>query len=325
MRSKLGVYLLAVAVWASLAPGLLHAQGYPSKLISLVVPYAGGGQLDNTIRTVASSAEKILGQTIVIDSRPGAGGLIGSNYVARQAAPDGYTMLFTVASIATYPALNKSLAFDPLKDLAPVSILYEQPYLFATNNQVPAKTLKEFIVYAKANPGKLNYGSSGRSITMLATESFLNHVGIQLTQVPFSNLALITTGLMRNDIQLYTPGVSSASGQIKAGVIVPLFVSGRSRVAALPDVPNSAEAGVPNFTPTVWAGFFAPAQTPAAVIDRFSAAVKVAVNDPAVRDILIKRDGVTPVGSTPAEAGKLMRESVAEFTAIAKKLGLEPE
>ena len=325
---KRGVLTAAALVFAAcvgLIPGAAHAQGYPTKLISLVVPYAGGGQLDNTIRTVASSAEKVLGQSIVIDSRPGAGGLIGSNYVAKQAAPDGYTMLFTVASIATYPALNKSLGFDPIKDLAPVSILYEQPYLFATNSQVPAKTLKEFIAYAKANPGKLNYGSSGRSITMLATESFLNHVGIQLTQVPFSNLALITTALMRNDIQLYTPGVSSASGQIKAGTIVPLFVSGRSRVTALPDVPNSAEAGVPNFTPTVWAGFFAPAQTPAVAIERFSAAIKAAVNDAAIRDVLIKRDGVTPVGSTPAEAGKLMRESIAEFTAIAKKLGLEPE
>jgi tripartite-type tricarboxylate transporter receptor subunit TctC len=313
------------AAWLAVAPIPAIAQAYPSKPIAVVVPYAGGGQLDNTIRTTAAAVEKTLGQSILIDNRPGAGGLIGANYVAKQAAADGHTLLFTVASLATYPALNRNLGFDPLKDLAPVSILYEQPYLFVTNNQVPAKTLKEFIAYAKANPGKMNYGSSGRSITMLATESFLNHVGIQVTQVPFSNLALITTALMRNDIQLYTPGVSSASGQIKSGVLVPLFVTGSTRLVALPDVPTSAEAGVPNFTATVWAGFFAPALTPAGIVDKFSAAIKAAVADPATRDVLIKRDGITPVGSTPAEAGKIMRDSVSEFSAIAKKLGLQPE
>jgi len=319
--------LAALSLYATLLPSLAMGQstGFPTKALTMVVPYGAGTSLDNIIRLVSTGMAKELGQPVILQNRPGAGGMIGTSYVAKQAPADGHVLLFTVASIATYQALDKNLTFDPVNDLAPASIVYEQPYLFTTNKLVPATNFKQFVAYAKANPGKLHYGSSGRSITMLTTEAFLKRMGLDMTQVPFSKLGDINVALLRNDIQLYTPGVTSVVGQIRAGDIVPLFVSGKQRLAALPEVPTSAEVGIADFSPTVWGGVFAPGGTSAATVERISASISATLAQPANREALIQREGVEPVGSTPAEARQVVVRDLNNFTALAKRLHLDPE
>jgi tripartite-type tricarboxylate transporter receptor subunit TctC len=325
MLKQLAAVIATIAVLAGLPP-IAGAQTYPSKTITIIVPYAGGGSLDNLIRLATAYLQKVLEQPLIIENRRGAGGLLGSSYVAKQAAPDGYTLLFTVASIATYPALNKNLSFDPLKDLTPVSIYYRQPYIYMTSkDSAGGKSVRDFVAYAKANPGKLNYGSSGRSLTMLATEMFLSEAGIDVQAVPFSKLSDIAVALLRNDIQLYTPGLTSVADHVKSGAIVPLFVTGSIRMAVLPDTPTSAEVGYPNFTPTAWGGFFAPAGTPASVVETFAAALKKVVGDPAVKEALEQREGVEPVASSPQEARALMARETQAFIDVVRKIGLQPE
>ncbi|MCC7039521.1 MAG: tripartite tricarboxylate transporter substrate binding protein [Burkholderiales bacterium] len=305
-------FAAAAALTAGPITGAI-AQDWPAgKTIQIVVPAPGGGGTGDSIaRVIAEELAKHLKTSVVVDNKPGANGNIGAAYAAQQ-APDGYKLLFSWAgTLAVNPSLYKGLNFDPQKDFVPIVLIADVPNILVVNNDLPAKNLAEFTAYAKANPGKLNFGSTGNGSSMhLAAELFMRETGTKMVHVPYNAPGTATTNLMAGDIQLMFQLVPGIVGQVKGGKVRAIAVMADKRSPALPDVPTTVEAGAPKLLSSTWFALLAPKGTPAAIVDKLNAAVNESLKDPAVAKRLSAM-GASALGGTPKQlADHLAAETV---------------
>jgi tripartite-type tricarboxylate transporter receptor subunit TctC len=274
--------LSALALPGLAFPGLARAQAYPTKPIHVLVPYAAGGGADANARLLEPPMEKQLGQTMVIENRPGASGIVAAMGVL-QAPADGYTMLFDTFPFAVNAVLRK-LPFDPMKDLLPVSQAINMPNILVVPASAPYKTLKELIDYAHANPGKLNFASYGAGGSAhLAGEMLRREAGVEWTHIPYKGGAPAITDLLAGQVSAYFANPISGLAYVQSGKLRALATTGTKRMEVLPDVPTVKESGYPNFEVIEWNGFFVAKGTPQAVIDKLSDVVRKAVQEPDVR------------------------------------------
>ncbi|MEA3194840.1 MAG: hypothetical protein QOD26_3173 [Betaproteobacteria bacterium] len=314
------VFLL-LALFASAA----SAQNYPNKPIRWIVPYTGGGITDVVTRIVTQKMSGPLGQSIVVDNRPGANSILGSDLAAK-AAPDGYTMVTVIAGYAANVTLYQGkLPFDPLKDLVPVSLAGIAPLIMTVNDKLPAKDVKELIAYAKANPGKLNFGSSGiGAAAHLTCELFKQTTGIDMVHIPFKGTAPATQAVMANDIQILVDTPSSMMPHVRGGKLRALGMFSAQRLTAFPDVPTIAESGGPALESSTWVLFMAPGGTPKAIVDRLAAETGKAINESEIKERFTQL-GIEPVGNNPEAAKKFLDAEIAKWAKVINTAGVKAE
>ncbi len=300
------------------SPAAAAGQAYPAKPIRIVVPYPAGGGIDIISRVMGERLTQRLGQPVLIDNRPGGGTILAADLVAK-AAPDGYTLMITTDSTITInPHLYTRLPYDPVKDFVPVTQLLLLNQLLLANPAVPAGNLKELIVYAKANPSKLNYASYGSgSQPHLAMEMFKNQAGIDIVHVPYKGIPQAVPAALANEVQLTFSGAASSQAYIKAGRLKALAIGGKSRLALLPDVPTFTESGFPDVPSNAWFGLFAPAGTPRDIVMKLHAEVTRILRDPEFVQKEIVAKGYDLVANTPEEfSAFLMADSVRNARAV---------
>jgi tripartite-type tricarboxylate transporter receptor subunit TctC len=323
MYKRKWITAAAVSFFLVTLCGASAAQTYPGKPIRLVLPFPPGAPSDMVGRTIGQKMSEQMGQNFIPDNRAGAGGTVGLAMVAKS-PPDGYTILVTSPTIALGPLLYSNLAFD-VKDFAPVARLASIENVMLLHPSVPAKTLKEFIAIARANPGKLNYGSGGAGTTNhLANELLKSLEKINLVHVPYKGATVATTALMGGEVDEVILGVAPALPFIKGGRVKPLVVLSEKRVATLPNVPTSKEAGFPNFQMSIWYGMFAPAGTPREVISRLHREVAKALDDPTLRQHM-SNAGMDPWLGTPEDMGSLVRNETNRYAKIIQSAGIRKD
>lgn len=299
------------------------AQTFPTQPIRLVNGGAVGGGWDVAARLLADRMKDDLGQAVVVDSKPGADGILAAVAVAA-AAPDGYTLMPAVTStMVMNPVMHDKLPYEPLRDFEPISMVCIYPLVLAVNAAVPVTTLREFIAYAKDRPGKLNYGSANSGYTF-ATETFKQQTGLDLYRIPYKGSAQAVTALVTGDVQVAMIDAASALPQIKAGKIRALAVASPQRPPFLPDTPTMSEAGLPGYELVFWLAMFAPAKTPREVIARLHASVDRSVQSPELRERLLNA-GVLPMSSTPQALGDMVRRDLAQVREMAKTVRMAAE
>ncbi|MFL6573257.1 MAG: Bug family tripartite tricarboxylate transporter substrate binding protein [Burkholderiales bacterium] len=306
-------------------PVFSFSQAYPNKPIRWIVPYTGGGITDVVTRVVTQKMANALGQPIVVDNRPGANSILGSDLVAK-AAPDGYTMLTVIAGYAANVTLYQGkLPFDPAKNLVPVSLAGIAPLILTANVNFPAKDVKELIAYAKANPGKVNFGSSGiGAAAHLTTELFKQTAGIDMVHVPFKGTAPALTAEMANDIQILVDVPSTLMPHVRGGKIKALAMFSKQRIQGAAEVPTMAEAGGPPLESSTWVLFMAPGGTPKPIVDRLAAETAKAINESEIKT-RFNDIGIIPVGNSPDEARKFLQDEVAKWAKVITTAGVKAE
>ncbi|WP_285414199.1 tripartite tricarboxylate transporter substrate binding protein [Variovorax sp. efr-133-TYG-130] len=322
------VRALALGVLAACAAAAGHAQGadtYPDKPVTLVVPTAAAGGTDTISRLIADALSKSLKQPFIIDNRPGANGILGTDLVAR-GTPDGYRLLFTyAAAMVVNPSLYKKLPYDPVKDFAPVAQIGRGGNLLLVRQDLPVKTLKEFIAYAKARPDKLSYCSWGNgSGGHLAMESLKKQAGLVMTHVPYKGSGPCVQDLMGGQVDAAFADMSSTVELVRAGRLKALANSGPSRIPMLPDVPTMTEAGYP-FTNYSWYGLLAPAKTPPAIVKKLNTAVNQVLKDPAVVQRLRELNFTDLPQNTPEQFAATMQKDLHDWSVLVKDIGLTLE
>ena len=301
--------------------GAAYAQAYPTKPIRFVVPYPPGGPLDTVARLLGAKVGEAMGQPVVVDNKPGAGGNIGADIVAKS-PPDGHTILMgAVATHAINPTLYKSIPYDAVKDFVPVTQVASTPNVLVVNPSVPANNVREFIAYARANPGKLNFGSgSTGSAGHLAGELFKSMAGVEMAHIPYKGAAPAMQDLVAGQIQLMFDNLASSLGQVRAGKVKALAVTTAKKAALAPELPTIAESGLPGFDISTWFGIFAPAGTPKAAIDRLHAEFTKALAAPDVREKMPNL-GAEPVGSSPEAFAAYIRSEADKYAKVIKASG----
>ncbi len=320
-RSALAGCLLTVAALAA-TPAAIAAE-YPTRPIKLVVPYAAGGPTDVLGRLVGEFLGRDLKQPVVVENKAGAQGAIGAEIVARS-EPDGYTLFVTAASIIVLnPMLYKKLPYDPVKDLRVLSLMTDLPVVMEVHPSVPAKTVAEFVAYAKANPGKVNFGSAGTGGTIhLAGEMFKQIAGVDMVHVPYRGAGPALTDLISGNIQVMFDTLSTALPPVKGGLLRPLGVSSEKRSPDLPDVPTIAESGYPDYRVSVWFGVAAPAKLPEDVAQKVSASLDRALNDDAFRASLEKIGFPALRPRSAAAIAEFIDADRNRWSAVIKKLNI---
>ena len=314
---------LIACVAVSNAVSTAQAQSFPARTVRIVVPFPAGGSVDAVGRWVAQGMAEEFKQPVIVENRAGAGGNVGAESVAK-AAPDGYTVLITTPGLAIAPSIYRKLPFDPAADFAPVSQLTATYLFLVVNTNVPANNVRELIALAKAQPGKLNYGSSGSGATIhMATELFKIRTGTDIVHVPYKGEAPAYTALLANEVQLAVGPVSGLLPHVKAGRLRALGVSSPTRAAAMPDVPTIAEAGVPGYEFASWFGMFAPAGTPREVIARLNAAAVKVMGTQEMKDRLPAM-GNEAVGSTAEQFTAKFRNEIEQYAQVVKQAKIPP-
>jgi tripartite-type tricarboxylate transporter receptor subunit TctC len=299
-----------------LAAGGVAAQAYPAKPVRLVVPFPAGGATDILARTISQRAAEKLGQTIVIDNRPGAGGTIGSDLVAKAPA-DGYTLLIATGSTHSIgPIINPKIPYNVEKDFAPVAYVAKTASVLVVPATLPVKNLAEFIALAKSKPGQLNFGSSGNGTNShLSGEVFKAQANVFLTHIPYRGTGLVFNDMMSGQIHMLMDNYVTAQSNIKEGRLKVLGVTSPQRLPFLPDVPTLDEQGLKGFDVSNWFGIYAPAGTSPEVVNKVSAAFNEALKEPEMQKRLAQL-GATPTGSTPAEMGKMVAADKAKWSKL---------
>ena len=315
--------LFAASLLASCALSA-QAQSFPTKPLRIVVPFGAGGVADLTARTVAQKMSEGLGQSVVIDNRPGAGGIVAAEMVAN-AEPDGYTLLLMSNANAVSAGLFKTLPFDPVKDFTPVSLMGTFDLAIVTSAESRFQTLPELLTWAKANPGKLNIGSINIGSTQhLTAELFKSVAGLDAQVVPFNGTPSVMTALRGGQIDVAVEVLSPVLPQIKGGALRALAVTGSKRNRALPQVPTAKEGGVPNLVSTSWNGLGVPAKTPQAVVDRLNKEVNAALQTPAVRQKLLELN-VEPHPSTVPQAQEWLQNEIKRWGDVIQRAGIQKQ
>ncbi len=322
--------LMRAGVLAALLLGVaaiepVHAQSYPSKTIKLIVPFGPGGPTDVAARLVSQIVQSALGQSVVIENRPGAGGATGTK-AAAGADPDGYTLLIgTSATLCVVPALVKNPGYDPIKSFAPVAKVADSTLVLIAPPNLPASSVQEFIAYAKANGGKLSYASAGAgNQTQLLAELFKSKAGIDVVHVPYKSGAEMVTAVLGEQVHMGFPDISILLGLIREGKLKALAVTSASRHPELPDVPTMVESGIPDFVMTFWSGVVAPAGTPASIVDKLNGAISDGLKSQQMRESLARVGAQGNPGSPQDFAGFIAAETV-KWSAVAKTAGISPD
>jgi len=313
--------LLAAAAACALWPALAAAQAFPTKPITIIVPFAAGGTTDILARIIAQGLTAELGQSVVVDNRAGAGGNIGGQAAARAAA-DGYTLFMgTVGTHAINAALYKKMPFDPVKDFAPLTRVANVPNLLVANPAQPFKTVQELIAYAKANPGKINFGSSGSGSSIhLSGELFKSMAKVDMQHVPYKGSAPAVTDLLGNQIAIMFDNMPSAIQHVRSGKLRAIAVTTAKRSPELPDVPTIAEAGVPGYEATSWFGMFAPAATPAPVVGQLNKALVKVLAQPDIKK-KINEQGAETAGETPEQFAAFIQQEAVKWGKVVRESG----
>jgi len=308
-----------VAAFCVLLAAALAAQAraFPDKPVRLVVPYAAGGSTDVISRTLGQKLSEMWGQPVVIDNRPGASTIIGTDIVAKS-APDGYTLLVTTASFTIVPSLFDKLPYDSAKDFQPITLINTTPLVLVVNPSVPARSVQELIALARARPGALNFGSAGSGgSNHLAGELFNAMAGVKMVHVPYKGNAPALNDLVGGHVDLVFNGLTSAIPLIRAGKLRPLAMTSLARAGALPEIPTLDELGMKGFQAVGWNGLSAPARTPPEVIARISADVLKVIRSPELIERL-KVEGSDPVGNSPEQFAAFLREETARWSEVIK-------
>ncbi len=300
------------------------AQNYPTRAVRLVVPSSPGGGTDISARILAPQLSQFLGQQVVVENRPGAGTMIGGEAVAR-AAPDGYTLLMGISTLAINPAMYKKVPYDALKDLAPISQAVALSNVLVVHPSLPAKSVKEFVALVKPRPGQINFASAGVGTSPhLSMELFLVMTGLKMLHIPYKGSGPGVTDLIAGHVPAMMPNMLSAQPHIKSGRLRALGVTGSKRAPGADDIPTIAEAGVPGYEAVQWYGLLAPAAVPRDIITKLHAGVVRALQNPEVRQRLLN-DGAEPVGSSPEEFSAYLRSETAKWAKVIQAAGIKPE
>jgi len=310
---------------AGMVPGnSARAEDYPSRPIQVIVPFAGGSASDVVTRILLDRMARVLGQSFVVDNRPGAGGNTGTA-VAAKASPDGYTLLMSsVGPLAANRTLYRSLGYDPEKDLAPISLFATFPNVIVINSRLPPKTLTAFVAYARQHPRELNYGSVGVGSSQHLAGAYFDQVaGTQLVHVPYRNIAAYTPDFISGQVPVGFQFLPNVAGLLQSGDARALAVTTPQRMSALPDVPTAAEAGLTGYETFGWLALLGPAGLPRPVVEQLYRALQDAVNDPALASRFVAQ-GAEPVSPGPQELAKFIRSETAKWRDIIQKAGIEP-
>ena len=324
-RSLLGAAVAVCLAASSAFPVLAQdaAADYPSKFVTLIVPYAAGGSSDTRARQVAEKIAGYLGKPVVVDNKPGAGGNIGIDAVAKS-PPDGYTIgLGQTSNLAINPTLYPKLPYDSLKDFVPIVLVADAPLVLVVPAGSPYKTLAELVAAAKKKPGDISLGSPGNgTVAHLTGELLQTAAGIKLQHIPYKGSAQAMTDLIGGQVQVYMSSVPTALSHIKGGKLRPIAVTSTKRVPALPDVPTISEAGYKGFDANTWFGLVAPKGTPPAIVDKINAEVNKVLKSPDVRE-KFAAEGGGPMGGTSAEFAALLKTDHAKWGKVVKDSGVK--
>jgi tripartite-type tricarboxylate transporter receptor subunit TctC len=304
MENRMNRPIARVLVWSTLALAAslpAYAQNFPDRPVHLIIPYGPGGITDFAGRVLAQKIGEALGQTVVAENKPGAGGIVGVDYVAHS-APDGYNMAVMDPAVVVNPILQKTMPYDIFKDIVPLSITSSSPEVLVVAPQLGIKTYAELVAYAKANPGKLNYASAGVGTTPhLAAELWKARTGIDAVHVPYKGIGASYTDMMSNKVQLSFSSIAGALPFTSDGRVIPLATTGAQRSAVYPDLPTVAEAGLPGYDVDLWLGLFGTAGTPPAVLEKLNTAIAKALQDNELKASFAKF-GLTPRGMSLADS-----------------------
>jgi tripartite-type tricarboxylate transporter receptor subunit TctC len=315
---KAGVFLAAALALTSPA---LHAQTYPSRQITLVVPFAAGGSNDVVGRAIGRKLSEVWGQPVVVENRPGAGGMIGSSAVAT-APPDGYTLLLISSTFTINPAIKKSMPFDTGKDFTPVAFIARSPLLFVSSNQLPAKSASEVLALARSKPGQITYASAGLgSINQIAAELIAVSAGVKFTHIPYKGGAPALNDLVGGHVDIYVSSLPQVLQLARDGQARPLAVTSARRTPLLPDVPSLDEAGIAGFDLWSWWGIVGPAGMPANVVDALNTEIGKMLTSPELGEFL-KNEGAEAAAMTPQQFGDLMRLETERWIKVAREANI---
>ncbi|TAK40018.1 MAG: tripartite tricarboxylate transporter substrate binding protein [Betaproteobacteria bacterium] len=308
------------------AAGGAAAQAWPAKPIRLIAPYAAGGPIDISARLLAPKLQQALGQPVLVENRPGAGGNIGADFVAKS-APDGYTLVIgAIATHAINPWLFAAMPYDPIRDFRPVALIVQVPNVLVVNNELPARSVKDLIALAKARPGKLDFASGSTGSTgHLAGEMFKLMTGTYMVHIPYKGAAPAVTDLMAGRVHLMFDNLASALPNVKAGKVRALAVTTRQRSGFLPELPTLDEAGLKGFEMTTWWGVMAPAKTPDAVVQRLNAEIFKALELADVKERLRAMGSETPAVRTPQAFSAFVASELKTYGELVKRSGAKPD
>lgn len=298
------------------------AQKWPDKAVRVVLPFTPGGGTDRTARILAQRFSDAFGQQFFVDNRPGAGSTVGTEFVAKS-APDGYTLLVVSSGFVSSSILYPKLAYDPVKDFAPVSLVMTVPHVIVVHPSLPVRNLQDLVKLARAKPGQVMYATAGAgSAVHLAGALFAATTKIDLTQVPYKGGGFMMTALLGGEVPVLFATIEAILPSIRANRLRAIAVSTRERTPMLPDVPTAIESGFKNYEVISWVGLLAPAGTPPAIVDRLSAEVAKTMNAPDTRELFLQ-EGASPIGSTAAQFDQFVRAEVAKWTPIIRQAGIK--
>jgi tripartite-type tricarboxylate transporter receptor subunit TctC len=309
---------LFIVLACALLPPVVWSQGYPTRPIRLLVPFPPGGGADISARILTDGLGPVLGQTVVVDNRAGAASILGTDIVSKS-APDGYTLLLVPISLAFNAALYKKLPYDALRDFAPISLVADQPNILVVHPSLAAKSFKEFIALARAQPGKLIYGSAGVGTgTHLAMELLLMSQKVEMVHVPYKGAAPALTGVIGNEVSAFFSTFASALPHVKSERLRAFGVTSAQRAPTLPDVPTIAESGVPGYEYSTWYGLAAPAGTPRAIVEKLNRTTAEVLASPKTAERYVGQ-GLTPLPSTPARFGAHLKSETEKWTKVVRE------
>jgi tripartite-type tricarboxylate transporter receptor subunit TctC len=314
----------AAATFAAfMLTGAASAQTYPTRNVTLVLPFAAGSGTDTTTRLIAAEVSKGLGQGMVVDNKPGANGMLAATHVARS-APDGYTLFVTTNTThSANPSLMKQLTYDPVKDFTPIARTGNLPFMLVINPDIPAKSVQELTAYGKANPGKLTY-ASGSSAAIVMGATYARRASLDLLHVPYKSSPPALTDVIGGRVSMMFIDIPTGLPLVNAGKLRGLAVTTKERSALLPDMPSMQEAGVPDFDITSWQAWFGPANMPKDVVTKLNAEVRKVIENPDIRKQLGER-GMDAFSGTPEQLSKFVDEQLVLWTRLIKDAGIEPE
>ena len=317
------VVRLLVAACLALASGAAHAQPYPNRPITLIVPFGAGSGTDAVSRIVAQHLSVALKQNIVVENRPGGNGAIAATYVARS-APDGYTLFMSTNSPhSAAPFLMKNIGYDPIRDFAPLSRVGSFTLMLVVHPDVPVKSVPELVAYARENPGKLSF-ASGNTSGIVAGETLKAWAGINILHVPYKSVPQALTDVLAGRVSMMFTDLTPGLPHVRSGALRALAITRKARSRLLPDVPSLHEAGITDFEVDSWAGLFAPANTPPEILTQLNTEVRKIIDDPEVK-AQIARIGFEAFSSTPEELGEFVKVQLGKWSKMIKDAGIEPE
>ena len=323
MRAQFLAALAALAAVTSLAPALAQT-AYPTKPVRLVVPSPPGGGTDTIARITAEALSKQMGRQFVVENKPGAGNIIGTDFVAK-ATPDGYTLLMSASPLTINHLTSPKMPYDAVTDFAPVSMIVSVPSALVVFPGMPAQSVDELIILAKSKPGELSYGTAGIGTNPhISMELFKAMAKVDILHIPFKGIAASMTDILAGRVCCMIANALSAKPHIDSGRLRALAVTSTTRLATMPTIPTIAEAGVPGYESLQWFGLLAPARTPTAIVDQLRSEIVKMLDDAQIKS-RFAADGASPVGSKPAEFAKHIREEIAKWNDLAKIANLKPE